>query len=123
MSAQDRSSKGYRKLIVWMRMQELVILVYSLTKKFPDAERFGLTSQMQRAAVSVLSNFVEGYLKRSTKEKLLYLERSQTSLMELEAQGEVVLLLKYIDEVMYEKFDNKRAEVGYLLHQYASKIV
>ena len=104
-------------------MQELVILVYSLTKKFPDAERFGLTSQMQRAAVSVLSNFVEGYLKRSTKEKLLYLERSQTSLMELEAQGEVVLLLKYIDEVMYEKFDNKRAEVGYLLHQYASKIV
>lgn len=103
-------------------MQELVVLVYAFTKKFPDAERFGLTSQMQRAAVSVLSNFVEGYLRRSIKEKHVYMERSETSLMELEAQGEVALLLKYVSDDIYEKFDNKRAEVGYLLHQYVSKI-
>lgn len=107
---------------MWARMQELIVPVYQLTKDFPRSEEFGLISQMRRAAVSVLSNFIEGYLKRSKKEKLLFLERSETSLLELEAQGEVCLLLEYFPKVAYERFEHKRAEVGYLLHQYKNKI-
>lgn len=117
------ANKGFRNLIVWQRMQELVILVYKLTKKFPKDEQFGLTSQMRRAAVSVISNFTEGYLKRSVKEKLLYIERSFTSLQELEAQAEVSLALDYLTTDEYETFDKKRGEVGYLLHQYRSKLI
>ena len=50
---------------------------------------------MKRAIVSVLSNFVEGYLKKSKKEKIRFMEISETSLLELEAQGEICLILEY----------------------------
>jgi four helix bundle protein len=104
-------------------MQELVVLVYELTKNLPADEKYGLTSQMRRAVVSVLSNFVEDYLKSSKKEKLVYLERSGTSLLELDAQAEVCLVLTYFAEEDFRAFANKRAEVGYLLHRYKGKIL
>lgn len=72
--------------------------------------------------VSIVSNFVEGYLKNSAKEKSHFLEISETSLLELESQGEICLILKYWSDGDYELFDNKRAEVGYLLHQYRLKV-
>lgn len=72
--------------------------------------------------VSVISNFVEGYLKRSSKEKLQFLERSETSLMELEAQSEICLILKYWIENEYDLFEAKRREVGYLLRRYVEAI-
>lgn len=49
----DKSRKGYHKLILWKRFQELLLLVYRLTKKLPNEEKFGLISQMRRAMVSV----------------------------------------------------------------------
>ena len=116
-------NRGFRNLIVWKRMQELVVLVYKLTKNLPADERYGLTSQMRRAVVSVLSNFVEGYLKSSKKEKLVYLERSATSHLELDAQAEVCLVLNYFSSQNYQSFDNKRAEVGYLLYRYKTKLL
>jgi four helix bundle protein len=118
----DKRNKGYHNLIVWQRMKELLLLAYQLTKQLPSNEAFGLISQMRRASVSVISNFVEGYLKNSSKEKSHFLEISETSLLELESQGEICLILKYWSETDYELFDNKRAEVGYLLHQYRLKI-
>lgn len=114
--------KGFRNLVVWMRKQELVILVYRVTKKLPADEKFGLTSQLRRAVVSVLSNFVEGYLKSSKKEKLVYLERSETSLLEIDAQIEVCFVLGFLNDHDCELFNAKRREVGYLLHQYKSKV-
>lgn len=77
---------------------------------------------MRRAIVSVISNLVEGYLKSSKKEKVHFLEISGTSLMELEAQGEICLILEYWDEDNYQEFEKKRGEVAYLLYQYKSKI-
>ncbi|MBI3342752.1 four helix bundle protein [Candidatus Gottesmanbacteria bacterium] len=106
--------RGYRKLIVWKRMQELVVLIYRLTETFPKSETFGLQGQMRRAVVSVISNFIEGYLKRSKKEKLQFLERSETSLLELIAQGEVCLVVGYLTEESYQLIENKKREVGYL---------
>lgn len=114
--------RGYRKLIVWKRMQELVVLIYRLTESFPKSEVFGLQSQMRRAAVSVISNFIEGYLKRSIKEKLLFLERSETSLLELIAQTEVCLMIGYFSEESYQIIEDKKREVGYLLYRYISAL-
>ncbi len=60
-----------------------------MTEKLPKSEEFGLKPQMRRAIVSTISNFVEGYLKVSTKHKKNFMEIANTSLLELEAQGEI----------------------------------
>ena len=118
----DKTEKGYHKLLIWQKLKELIKLIYQLTSKLPKDEEFGLKPQMRRAAVSVLSNFVEGYLKSSKKHKISFLEIAQTSLMELEAQAEVCKILSYWDENDYEKFEKKRGEIGFLMYRYSSKI-
>lgn len=119
----DKTGKSYHKLIVWQRMMELLKLTYELTKLLHEDEKFGLTSQMRRAAVSVISNFVEGYAKESKQEKRHFLEISDTSLLELEAQSEICLELGYWIETDFERFDKKRAEVSFLLRRYRQSIV
>lgn len=90
--------------------------------KLPSSEDFGLKSQMKRAIVSVLSNFVEGYLKKTKKEKLHFMQIAETSLLELEAQSEICLILEFWTEQDYKSFDKKRAEAGYFLYRYKSSI-
>jgi hypothetical protein len=55
----DRTGKGFRKLLVWQKAHQLVLLVYKLTENFPKHEMFGLKSQLQRAMVSVPANVAE----------------------------------------------------------------
>lgn len=118
----DKEEKGYHKLLIWERLKDFLKLVYFLTSKLPKDEEFGLKSQMRRAIVSVLSNFVEGYLKTSKKHKASFLEIAQTSLQELEAQGEICRILDYWTEEDYDSFEVKRGEVGFLLFRYRSKL-
>lgn len=118
----DKREKGYHKLLLWQRLKEFIRLTYRLTDKLPKTEEFGLKPQMRRAIVSVISNFVEGYLKTSKKHKISFLEIAQTSLLELEAQGEICLILDYWTIENYDLFDQKRGEVGYLLFRYKSVI-
>jgi four helix bundle protein len=61
MEKLERGEKGFRKLLVWQRAHQLVLLVYKFTDSFPKSELFGLNSQMRRAAVSVPANIAEGY--------------------------------------------------------------
>lgn len=122
MERREKQEKGYHKLLLWQRIVELIKLVYFLTEKLPKAEDFGLKSQMRRAVVSVVSNFVEGYLKTSRKHKLSFLEIAKTSLLELEAQAEVCRILNYWLEKDYQLFEQKRGEVGFLLFRYSSKL-
>ncbi len=88
----------------------------------PRSEEFGLKSQIRRAVVSALSNFVEGYLKKSTREKLHFMETAETSLLELEAQSEICLILNYRTDYEYQEFYKKRSEASYFLFRYRSKI-
>lgn len=118
----DKRDKSYHKLLVWQKMRELLGLTYKLTEKLPRGEDFGLKPQMRRAVVSVISNFVEGYLKRSKKEKLHFMDIAETSLLELEAQGEICLILNYWIDSEYQDFDKKRSEVGYFLYRYKFKV-
>jgi len=122
MESRDKSEKSYHRLIVWQRMRELLLLTYALTNILPKGEEFGLKSQMRRAVVSVISNFVEGYLKKSRKEKLHFMDIAETSLLELEAQSEICLILKYWSENNYHEFDSKRSEAAFLLFRYKSQI-
>lgn len=113
---------GYRRLIVWQEAKKLALLVYELTEKFPHNEQYGLVSQMRRAAVSVMSNIAEGWLRRSAKDKLRYLEVAEGSLLELESEGEIACDLQYLSTGEYQNFDHQRAKVAYLLFQYKHKI-
>lgn len=119
----DKKEKGYHKLLLWQRLKEFIKLVYFLTDKLPQSENFGLKPQMRRCIVSVISNFVEGYLKTSRKHKSSFLEIANTSLLELEAQGEICSILEYWKEEDYNLFDQKRGEVAFLLFRYRSAII
>lgn len=90
--------RSFRDLRVWQTGIELVRSIYEATSKFPRSETYGLSSQMQRAAVSVPSNIAEGHARESTKEYLQHLSIAQASLAELETQLEIAKLLSYISD-------------------------
>ena len=72
----------YRDLEVWKRSHALVLRIYQLTKSFPDDERYGLTSQLRRAAVSVPANIAEGSKRRTSQDFARFLNNSEGSLSE-----------------------------------------
>jgi four helix bundle protein len=78
--------RSFRDLVAWRKGIELCKRVYRLSAGFPDAERFGLTSQIRRAAVSVPSNIAEGYGRRSKQDYLRFLDISRGSLAEVYTQ-------------------------------------
>ncbi|MBI2409913.1 four helix bundle protein [Candidatus Kaiserbacteria bacterium] len=79
----------FRDLVVWQKAVELAKQIYILTHQFPTEERFGLASQMQRAAVSIPSNIAEGKLRGSSKEFIHFLRVAFGSGGELETQIEI----------------------------------
>jgi four helix bundle protein len=73
---------AFEKLIVWRKAHAFVLAVYHVTRLFPAEERFGLTSQFRRAAVSVAANIAEGHRKRSKADKIRLLNVAEGSLSE-----------------------------------------
>ena len=90
--------EGYRDLLVWQKAMDVVVRCYQLTRSFPPDERFGLTSQLQRTAVSVPANIAEGHGRRSTKEYLYHLRIAHGSLMELETHLQIGGRLGYVPD-------------------------
>ncbi|MGH8175533.1 MAG: four helix bundle protein [Steroidobacter sp.] len=82
----QRVGQRFRDLQVWAEAVDLARAVYLFTRRFPADERFGLTAQMRRAAVSVPSNIAEGSVRRSRRQFAIYLEIALGSLAELETQ-------------------------------------
>jgi four helix bundle protein len=97
------STSNYQQLRVWQNGMELVRLVYRLTRGFPRHEVFGLSSQLQRAAVSVPANIAEGHTRGTTKEFLRYVTMSHGSLAELETVFLVARDLQYIDATHFDR--------------------
>lgn len=82
--------KDFKKLLIWQKGMEIVRMVYQLASQLPDNEKFGLRSQITRAAVSIPSNIAEGSAKKSKKEHERFLEIALGSVFELETQILVV---------------------------------
>lgn len=87
---------SFEKLEVWNNARNLVKMIYLHTNNFPERERFGLSSQMQRAVVSIVSNIAEGVSRNSVKEKIRFVELAYGSLMELYCQLYVSVDLDYL---------------------------
>jgi four helix bundle protein len=90
MSAQD-----FRDLVVWRKADQVALGVYEITTAFPRHERYSLTSQMQRAAVSVPANIVEGFGRRSAPEKARFYNIAEASAAELQYYLLLSRKLKY----------------------------
>ena len=107
--------EDFRDLTVWQKSHKLVLETYKATKGFPAEERFGLTSQMRRAAVSIAANIVEGFKKRGQKDKVNFDNISQGSLQELRYYLLLTKDLEYLNgnKVMWDLSD----EVGKMLNK------
>lgn len=107
---------SYRDLKVWQVGMEIAAMVYRLTEKFPKQEAYGLTSQVQRAAVSIPSNIAEGHARDSTKEYLCALSIARGSLAELETQLLLSESLGYLTKADLESVLSKTNEIGKMLN-------
>jgi four helix bundle protein len=103
----DKKIYGFEKLEVYNDARFYVKSIYELTTKFPDRERFGLISQLQRATVSVITNIVEGTSRTSYKEKERFLEIAYGSLLETFCQLQIAVDLGYIEQVELEKIQQQ----------------
>lgn len=88
---------NFRELRVWQQSIALVKQVYTITKKFPDNERYGLVSQMRRSAISIPSNIAEGHLRGTKKEFRQFISIARGSCAELETQLTLARELDFID--------------------------
>ena len=106
---------GYRELKVWRLAMELAEVVYKLCAEFPRQEVYGLTSQLQRAAVSIPSNIAEGQARNSSKEFNHFLGIARGSLAELETQIMLAQRLGYLSEEKLHSALEKAEEIGKML--------
>jgi len=90
-------ARTYRELLVWQKAKALAVHLYHSTERFPKTETYRLTSQMRRAAVSVVSNIAEGQGRLTSGEFLHFLGQASGSLLELDTQLAIALDLAYLD--------------------------
>lgn len=107
----DNQIRTFKDLKVWQKSHYLALEIYRATKGFPRHEKFGIVSQLRRAVVSVATNIVEGYKRRSRKDFLHFLNIADTSLEETKYliilsgdlsyidEGETVVLISHCEEI------------------------
>jgi four helix bundle protein len=109
-------SDNYRNLIAWQKAKTLALSIYSCTRVFPNYETYGLSSQMQRAAVSISSNIAEGKGRYSQKEFVHFLYLARGSLLELETQLSIAHDLNYLNQSSFAKLESQTEELGRILN-------
>ena len=107
--------KPHKKLNVWQGAMKVAQMVYKLTNAFPADERFGLVSQMRRAAISIPSNIAEGAARQGKKEFKNFLSMAQGSLSELDTQLELSVLLSYLNQENLKEITEELLKVDKML--------
>jgi four helix bundle protein len=102
---------SYRDLIVWQKAKRLALHVYQQTESFPKAEIYGLTSQIRRASISVVSNIAEGQGRLTPGEFQQFLGHARGSLLELETQLEIACELEFLDKSVYKSLAQESYQV------------
>jgi four helix bundle protein len=115
-----KSARSFKDLIVWQKAHQFVLEIYRFTRDFPSDERFGLTSQIRRAAVSVPANIAEGFPKRGPSDKTRFFNIAQGS---LEGVHYYLILARDLGYGDSAKLLSLYDEVGRLLNGYASAIL
>ncbi len=108
--------RDHKNLRAFELADELALAVYSATRVFPREEQFGLTSQMQRCAVSVASNIVEGCARNSERDYIHFLDMAYASCHELEYQISLAHRLGYIERDVYDSLASASDETSRVLN-------
>jgi len=108
-------TRPHHRLDSWSNSVELVVAIYKHTEHFPKEERFGLTSQIRRAAVSIPANIAEGAARHSTKEFAHFLSNAQGSASELETELIIANRLGYVDETTFSQIISDLERIGRLI--------
>jgi four helix bundle protein len=108
---------SYKSLIVWQKAVDLVVLIYELIELFPKTERYGLSSQMTRAAVSIPSNIAEGRRRGTKKDFKHFLQIAFASGAELETQIEICKRLPWGKGISFDVAEQILLEVMKMLNR------
>ena len=114
--------RNYRDLQIWRRSMGLVKTVYVESHSLPNNERFGLTSQIRRSAVSIPSNIAEGCSRSSTKEQIRFLEISLGSAFELETQLLISAETEMLSSQKVNSIIKELNEIQRMINAYRSSI-
>ena len=113
----------FQNILAWQKAYDFVLDVYKYTKSFPESEKYGLISQFQRAAVSIIANIAEGYKKMGKADKLRFMNISQGSLEECRCYVILSRDLGYIDNDVYNILYSKIEEASKLLNGYCKAML
>jgi four helix bundle protein len=107
--------RPHETLEVWQKAVDFVVMIYAVTKAFPPEEKFGLTSQIRRAAISVPANLAEGAARQSDKEFMHFISISQGSCSEVETELLIALKLGFLMEPDYIELKAAANSIGRML--------
>lgn len=115
--------RHFSQLNTWKEAHKLVLMIYKATNRFPAKEQFGLTNQLQRAAVSITSNIAEGFGRNTAKDKEHFYIMAKTSLAELQSQCFIAKDLEYIDQILFNELIGQSIVVDKLISGLAKSAV
>jgi len=107
--------RPHERLDVWKKSIDFVVALYKATERFPKDEKFGLTSQLRRAAVSISANIAEGAARRTDKEFAYFLSNSQGSTSEVETELLIAYRLQYLPNETFRLLTSSLDEIGRML--------
>lgn len=113
---------SYRDLVVWQNAMQIVEETYILIRKLPKEEKYALSDQMRRAAVSIPSNIAEGQARRTTKDFIKFLSIARGSIAELETQYLICVRLGYFNDSQIISVMNMLAENGRMINALINKL-
>jgi len=119
----EKKIKSFRDLVIWQEGIELVKLIYKATESFPEKEKFGLISQIRRAAVSIPSNIAEGHIRSHRPEFKQFLYIALGSIAELETQLIIANELGYLNKELFEDLINKIHSLGKQIRTLIIKLI
>ena len=113
---------SFENIIAWQKAHAFVLLVYRITRHFPEDEKYGLTSQFRRAAISIEANIAEGYKKLGKADKLRFFNISQGSLEECRDYHILARDLNYLHQDEFEALHYSIEETSKFLNSYCKAI-
>ena len=117
---ENRFENGFRKLIAWQEAHALTLLIYHTTAHFPIEERYGITSQLRRAASSIAAQIAEGSRMETSAHRKSYYDRAYASAAEVDNFLQLSNDLRFLPNDQYRSLINKLNCVSFLVHRLSS---
>jgi four helix bundle protein len=114
--------RDFRKVKAWEKAHELTIHIYQISRKFPDHEKYGLSSQIRRASASIPMNIAEGCGRGSVIELRRFMEIAMGSASEVEYQLLLARDLQYLESQIYAELSNRVTEIKRMLSAFVKKL-